>query len=94
MNHDDPQFYKNVKDKMMDVLWSLRKALPTSDAKDIQTCVDDENYKDAFEMLVCVLCEDGIAVPSTSLNHLKWIGTAMGLNESMGMVKNLQVEFS
>lgn len=78
----------------MDVLWSLRKTLPTSDAKDIEFHIEQENYKDAFDMLVSILCEDDIAVPSASLNHLKWVGNVMGFTESMGMVKNLQVEFS
>jgi hypothetical protein len=94
MNQDAPEHYQELEDKLMDVLWSLRYTLPQSDAKEIRSFVDRNDFKVAFETLACVLSEDDTAVTSDDLLKLKWLGTSMRLADALGMINNLRIEFN
>ena len=94
MNQETEVDIQVIEQKIMDLLWSLRHALPQADTKDIQTLLDQNDYSPAIETLVCVLCEDEIPVPSEDIHRLQWLSKIMQLTDTMGMVKNLRVEFS
>lgn len=94
MSQDTQEDTHVIKDKLMGVLWSLRDVLPESDTKDVKAFINNNEYRVAFETLVCVLNEDDIAVPSANLHVLNWIATMMKLPSMIGMVNHIRVEFS
>ena len=94
MNQDTQEDIQAVENKLMDVLWSLRTILPVSDTKDIHSLVNKDELGTAVEMLICVLCEDEIPVPSEDLQKLQWITKILRLTDSIGMVKNIRVKYS
>ena len=94
MDQDTEKEIQAIEGKLTDVLWSLRHVLPKADTKDIQSLINQNDLISALETLVCILCEDEVPVPSEDLHRLQWLSKIMQLSDTMGMVKNLRVEFT
>jgi hypothetical protein len=94
MNQETEVDIQVIEQKIMDLLWSLRHALPQADIKDIQTLLGQNDFSPAVETLICILCEDEIPVPSEDIHKLQWLTKILKLSDAINMVKNIRVEFS